>query len=222
MYSLGTKIKFARKKKGLKQIGLAKAVKITQAALSEFELDKSVPRDSTLLSIAKVVEDDFGIEWLKESMAYKPKLTLEELTFLVHEWLQDSDLSLNLFVIGLAKLSKHFRELLDDQKFKNIHYHLEDFGEDFGDESEKAEFVSDLGNIDEFDVEEAVREYKTADEILEAWYVFENRAMPEGFQINFGGWKELSDERKVSVIRDVKNAADNLNQEIDSGKIKYE
>lgn len=141
MYSLGKKIKFSRKNKGLKQKDLAKAVKISQAALSEFELDKSVPRDSTLLAIAKRLDDDFGIDWIREALAFKPKMTVDEIVLVVHHWLEEDDGQFKIvshrFVSELAKINKFFRSLISADILKKSEYRAEIINFDDIDEIEE-------------------------------------------------------------------------------------
>ena len=66
MSVIGDKIKKARKAAKLSQIVLAKAVGIIQAALSEFETDKSEPRDSTNLIKDLVVRYDERFDRIDE------------------------------------------------------------------------------------------------------------------------------------------------------------
>lgn len=66
MSVIGDKIKEARKSKKLSQATVAKAIGLTQAALSEFETGKSVPRGSTLILFARYFDNNFGEEWLNE------------------------------------------------------------------------------------------------------------------------------------------------------------
>lgn len=84
------------------------------------------------------------------------------------------------------------------------------------------EFIQDLGAIDEFDLKEAVENYKTLETTLEAWYKFEGKDMPEGFGLNFAGWANLSIKDKIATVRDVKNFADKMNEKIDSGELDDE
>lgn len=48
---------------------LAELVNITQASLSKIELGKVEPLRKTLIAIAKALDDDFGIDWVREEMA---------------------------------------------------------------------------------------------------------------------------------------------------------
>ena len=51
------------------QIELSEAADITQASLSNIESGKNEPMRKTLIAIAGALDDDFGIEWVREGMA---------------------------------------------------------------------------------------------------------------------------------------------------------
>jgi len=54
---------------GLTQAALAKLIGIKQASLSQIEGGISDPRKTTLIALARALNDDLGEEWLKEYVA---------------------------------------------------------------------------------------------------------------------------------------------------------
>ncbi len=82
--TLGNKVKLARKKAGMTQTDLAKAVKSTLITINRFEMGRHIPHEDTLAEISRVLKLDlFGqkppiqditdaqFEALKEALAQK-------------------------------------------------------------------------------------------------------------------------------------------------------
>lgn len=63
---IGAKIKTARKAKGHTLVELGKLIDVSNAALSQIETGKTEPSKKTLIALAKVLGDDFGLDWLRE------------------------------------------------------------------------------------------------------------------------------------------------------------
>lgn len=67
---IGERIRLARLNAhggmGLTQAALAKLIGIKQASLSQIEGGISDPRKTTLIALARALNDDLGEEWLKE------------------------------------------------------------------------------------------------------------------------------------------------------------
>ena len=66
---LGLKVKEARKRRGLTQKDLAAIIGLKQASLSQIESGKVTPMRKTLIAIGRALDDDFGMEWVREGMA---------------------------------------------------------------------------------------------------------------------------------------------------------
>ncbi len=70
--SIGGRIRLARSNArggiGISQSELARLIGIKQPSLSQIESDTSEPRKTTLIAIARALNDDLGEEWLKEHM----------------------------------------------------------------------------------------------------------------------------------------------------------
>ncbi len=68
--SIGERIRLARSNAsggiGISQSELARLIGIKQPSLSQIESDTSEPRKTTLIAIARALNDDLGEEWLKE------------------------------------------------------------------------------------------------------------------------------------------------------------
>mgnify|MGYP002397508639 CR=1 FL=1 len=65
---LGKRIKESRKRKGFSQSELANLVDVKQASLSRIESGKVEPMRKTLIAIAAALEDDFGLDWVREAI----------------------------------------------------------------------------------------------------------------------------------------------------------
>lgn len=70
--SIGGRIRLARSNArggiGVSQSELARLIGIKQPSLSQIESGTSEPRKTTLIAIARALNDDLGEEWLKEHM----------------------------------------------------------------------------------------------------------------------------------------------------------
>ncbi len=70
--SIGERIRLARSNArggmGISQSELARLIGIKQPSLSQIESDTSEPRKTTLIAIARALNDYLGEEWLKEHM----------------------------------------------------------------------------------------------------------------------------------------------------------
>lgn len=115
--SLGAKIKKARKDKGFTLKHLEKRIGWSHSLLSRIESNKRQPEDATLLALAKELNNDFDLDWLKQALSYQPILSAEEVTDLVNQWIGDNEFMLNHFVVVLADKNQLFSEILDKKKF---------------------------------------------------------------------------------------------------------
>lgn len=71
--------------------------------------------------------------------------------------------------------------------------------------------VQELGTVDEFDIDAAVKKYDNAVPVLRDWYAHDNLPFPKGLeQLAFSGWGNLSHERKV---REVKRVRKNIEED---------
>lgn len=70
---LSKSIKEARRKKGLTLKELGEQIGVSHAALSLIENGKSQPTRRTLMALARVLDNDFGLDWLKEYLAAETK-----------------------------------------------------------------------------------------------------------------------------------------------------
>lgn len=108
--------------------------------------------------------------------------------------------------------------------FKRKTFNLKDKPKAKG-RSKKSETLIDaqhLGNIDEFNVEEAVQKHDTLDETLEAWYKSEGKEMPQGFSLNFDGWQKWSVEFKVVAVKQAREFADAMLEKFERGEFDDE
>ncbi len=116
-YPIGKRIKDARDRKKLSQEDLAKRIGIKQQSLSKIEKGKSEPRESTLIALARELDDVFGIEWLNKHL---PKqFGSKELAEIVNQFGDEPlSLQLDIFVGELALLNKRFRKMLTAESLK--------------------------------------------------------------------------------------------------------
>lgn len=61
--------------------------------------------------------------------------------------------------------------------------------------------AQDIGSVDEFDLEAAVKKYDNALPVIEDWYRHEGLAPPTFQDLRFSGWAEMSLEEKVLEVR---------------------
>lgn len=70
--NIGQLVQTARKTINLSQTDLANQIGVTQSAIAHIESGKSEPREITLIALAKVLNDNFGLEWLNEHLPIQP------------------------------------------------------------------------------------------------------------------------------------------------------
>ena len=69
--------------------------------------------------------------------------------------------------------------------------------------------VTDLGTIDEFDVEAALAASDDPQRVMSDWFAFEEREYPKDFGVVFfRGWESFSAEEKVAAVNDAKRVLD--------------
>lgn len=71
--------------------------------------------------------------------------------------------------------------------------------------------VQDLGSVDEFDVERALRKNDNPQQVMSAWFAHEGRPYPQDYGIMFfRGWETFSDEDKTAALYDAKQLLDRV------------
>jgi hypothetical protein len=68
--------------------------------------------------------------------------------------------------------------------------------------------AQDLGTVDDFDIEAAVRKYDNAIPVLQEWYQHDGLTSPQFQALAFAGWDKMSLEEKVKEIRAVRGIVD--------------
>lgn len=68
--------------------------------------------------------------------------------------------------------------------------------------------VQELGAVDDFDIEAAVRKYDNALFVLRDWYAHENVAVQLPQTLDFKGWEKLTLEQKVHEVIGAKETID--------------
>lgn len=71
--------------------------------------------------------------------------------------------------------------------------------------AERASRPQELGTVDEFDIAKSVERHDNPLPVLEEWYRFEGREMPDTTGVIFaGGWETFSLDQKIDAVRDFK------------------
>lgn len=118
--SIGDRIKAVREKKGLSQKALADKIGIKQPSLSEIEKNKSVPREATLLALARALNDDLGEAWITDRLAEKKGDSWDVLLRPIAWKIKRDDAFLYVLVYKLGSMSETFRSLLRDGIYENM------------------------------------------------------------------------------------------------------
>lgn len=71
------------------------------------------------------------------------------------------------------------------------------------------EAIRDLGTIDEFDVDAAVRKLDEPQAVMQEWFRHEGREYPQDYGIVFfRGWESFTVRQKAEAVRDAKRVID--------------
>lgn len=212
---LGEKIKKKRESSGLSQSQLAEIMDCDQSTISAIEKGNNKFSLKIFIEIAHYFNDSFGVISIKELLG-SDEVIKKRFDTLRTNYCAIKPTRRAKADLYLETLEREVREQLLLSEIENQLKQEKNTAQKIQSE------IQELGNIDEFNVEEAVEKYETLENTIEAWYQFEGKEMPEGFGLNFSGWENLSLEDKIATVKDIKNFADKMNAKIDSGEIDDE
>lgn len=112
---IGQRVKEVRVRRGISQAKLARLIGITQPSLSQIEAGRTEPRESTLLAIARILEDDLGDEEIRRKLREGSpgmRRPWDAIIQAVVSYLDRHPLYAYLFAYRVAKASPAFRDLM--------------------------------------------------------------------------------------------------------------
>ncbi len=119
---------------------------------------------------------------------------------------RESGVSLNWMLLGRGEMYIGDTARVDIGKF------IENKISDLIDEKLSAtgrETIRDLGTIDGFDVDDAVRRLNDPQTVMREWFHHENREYPEDYGVVFfRGWEAFTPQQKAEAVRDAKRVLD--------------
>lgn len=207
---------------GMSQAELAIRIGIKQQSLSDIEGGRSKPRDTTLIALAKELNNDFGLEWLRDRMETEAKTAWEDRLTPVIALVRKHDFVLDLLIARLAAVSERFRAMLDPQAYADVVERAKVIARLSAPELSAEEIaqrerikeaiqkgiegaIMDLGTVDEFDIDGAIERLGDPYRVMEEWMQSEGLEYPRDYGVMFfDGWESLTPQQRADAIRDAR------------------